>query len=66
MGRIVVLDQGYCTGCGGCVELCPEVFAMDELTEKAGVILSEGGDKKCIEEAMAMCPGDCIFWENGG
>jgi ferredoxin len=65
MGRIVVLDQGCCTGCGSCAELCPEVFAMDELNEKASVILPEGGDEKCIEEAMAMCPVDCISWENG-
>jgi ferredoxin len=39
---------------------------MDELTEKAWGILPEGGDEKCIEEAMAMCPGDCISLENGG
>ena len=36
---------------------------MDELNEKASVILPEGGDEKCIEEAMAMCPVDCISWE---
>jgi len=66
MARTLVLDQGYCTGCGSCAELCPEVFAMDELNEKASVILPEGGGEKCIEEAMAMCPGDCISWEKGG
>jgi len=66
MAQTVVLDQGYCTGCGSCVELCPEVFAMDELTEKAWAILLEGGDEKCIEEAMAMCPVDCISWEKEG
>ena len=39
---------------------------MDELTEKALVILPEGGDEQCIDEAIAMCPADCIFWEETG
>lgn len=62
MGRKVVLDEECCVGCGSCAELCPEVFEMDEAAEKARVILPEGGDEECIEEAMASCPDDCISW----
>jgi ferredoxin len=63
MGRIVVLDQECCTGCGSCADLCPEVFELDEVTEKASVIHPEGGKEECIEEAIATCPVECISWE---
>ncbi len=63
MGRKVFLDQECCTGCGSCEELCPDVFKLDEVTEKASVILPEGGDEECIEEAIATCPVECISWQ---
>ncbi|MGV8073763.1 MAG: ferredoxin [Syntrophobacteraceae bacterium] len=63
MSRKVLLDQDCCIGCGSCAELCPEVFEMDEAGEKAQVILSEGGDEECIEEAITSCPVECIEWE---
>ena len=64
MGKKVVIDTGECVGCESCVELCPEVFEMDEEAEKAKVILPEGGDEDCIEEAIATCPSECISWED--
>jgi ferredoxin len=63
MARGVVLNEECCIGCGSCAELCPEVFEMDETTEKAHVILPVGGNEECIEEAIATCPDDCIAWE---
>jgi ferredoxin len=60
MGRKVVLDEECCTGCGSCAELCPDIFELDEATEKAHVIEEEGGSQECIEEAIASCPEDCI------
>jgi ferredoxin len=44
----VYLDEAVCIGCETCVELCPEVFRMDEMKEKAEVILSEGGSVRCL------------------
>jgi ferredoxin len=64
MGKKVVIDRAECVGCESCVELCPEVFEMDEKNEKAKVVLPEGGDEGCIEEAIANCPSDCISWED--
>lgn len=58
----VFIDEEECIGCGSCVELCPEVFRMNEDKEKAEVILPEGGPKECIEEAMEACPVSCIHW----
>lgn len=62
MAKRVVLDEECCVGCESCVELCPDVFEMDESGEKARVILEEGGDPDCIEEAIETCPSSCISW----
>lgn len=63
MGRRVVIDEECCIGCGTCAELCPDVFEMDDAGEKAHVILPEGGDEECIEEAITSCPNECISRE---
>lgn len=63
MARRVVLDKEECAGCQTCVELCPEVFAMNDDEGKAEVILPEGGAEDCIEEAIGSCPVECIDWE---
>jgi len=63
MGRKVVIDEECCIGCGSCAELCPDVFEMDEEAEKARVILPEGGNEECIEEAISTCPDEWISWD---
>ena len=63
MGKKVVIDDDECVGCESCVELCPEIFGLNEDTEKAVVLKPEGGDEDCIEEAIESCPVECIDWE---
>ena len=63
MAKQVVIDTEECKGCETCVELCPDVFAMNEAEEVAEVILEEGGPEDCIEEAIDSCPVECIHWE---
>ncbi len=65
MAKQVEIDQEECIGCEACVELCPEIFAFDDVEEKAYVIKEQGGDEKCIEEAIASCPVSCIINEEG-
>ncbi|MGD2124623.1 MAG: ferredoxin [Desulfobacteraceae bacterium] len=64
MSRRVFIDLDECIGCGSCQEICPEVFELNEDTEKAQVIKPEGGPEDLIEEAMGECPMSCIFWED--
>ena len=42
------------------MELCPEIFAFNSEENKAYVIMPEGGDEDCINEAIAACPAECI------
>lgn len=64
MGRRVYVDEEECIGCGSCEEICPDVFVLNEETEKAEVINPEGGPEDLIEEAMEACPVECIHWED--
>jgi ferredoxin len=63
MSKTVYIDETECIGCGSCVEICPEVFQMQEGEEKAEVIKPEGGPEDQIQEAMDTCPVSCIHWE---
>jgi ferredoxin len=64
MGRRVYVDEEECIGCGSCEEICPDVFVLNEDTEKAEVISPEGGPEDLIEEAIEACPVECIHWED--
>ncbi len=63
MAKQVKIDEDECVGCEACVEICPEIFKFVEDDEKAIVIMAEGGDEDCINEAMDSCPADCITYE---
>jgi ferredoxin len=63
MSKAVYIDEEECIGCGSCVEICPEVFQMQEGDEKAQVIKSGEGPEDLIQEAIDTCPVSCIHWE---
>ncbi|NLZ16208.1 MAG: ferredoxin [Desulfobulbaceae bacterium] len=63
MAKQVEIDRDECMGCEACVELCPDIFEFDSDEVKAIVIKPEGGDEKCIEDAIASCPAGCITYE---
>ena len=63
MSKKVYLDQDECIGCGSCEEICPDVFKLNEGTEKAELIKPEGGPEDQIQEAIDTCPVSCIHWE---
>jgi len=63
MAKVVYIDQDECIGCESCVGICPEVFAMDESSNKARVTNPDGAPEDKIQEAMDTCPAQCIHWE---
>jgi ferredoxin len=60
---MVNLDNECCIGCGACTEACPDIFEMDDRIEKARVIVFEVKSRDCVDEAISLCPVECISWE---
>jgi ferredoxin len=58
----VVEDE--CIACGACVEICPEVFLLNESLGFAQVLNPGGASKEKMQEAMDACPVHCIHWED--
>ena len=62
----VIIDEETCVGCGRCVEICPDVFVLDD--EIAINKLGEGTDipsqyEQACEEAAGECPVEAITIE---
>jgi len=54
----IKVDQETCIGCAMCVDLCKNVFEMDEEEAKAKVISQKEVDS--LKEAIESCPVDAI------
>ena len=63
MAKIPYVDQNECTGCELCMEMCPEVFRMNEegLSEAYN---REGAPEEKIQDAIDNCPVECISWKD--
>ncbi len=59
MEKFILIDTYECNGCGSCIEICPDVFAMDD-GEKAFLLDSDAAVTDKVEEAVAYCPQKCI------
>lgn len=57
-----VVDIGACTLCEGCIELCPQVFSLNDAGYVQVADLPVYPEKD-VEEAIKYCPVDCIAWE---
>ncbi|MDK2956837.1 MAG: ferredoxin [Desulfovibrionales bacterium] len=55
----IVIDEDECIGCEACVEICPEVFEMDDNSGKA-VVKEPDSALDCVEEAIDNCPNEAI------
>jgi len=63
MAKVPVIDLSECTDCESCMELCPAVFQRNAETGQIEVKDAGPFSEKEIEEAMVMCPADCISLE---
>jgi len=54
------VNADMCTGCGLCVDICPEVFEMEgDLAVAVGEPVPEGSKETC-QEAAESCPVEAI------
>jgi ferredoxin len=58
-----VIDPGCCILCEGCVEIAPEIFRLNRETGLIEVIDLSRYPKDLVDEAIKICPEDCISWE---
>ena len=57
-----VVDMGACTLCGGCIEVCPQVFSENDFGHIEVADLDSYPEDE-VNEAIKYCPEDCITWE---
>lgn len=55
-----IVDQDKCTGCGVCVDTCPDVFEMDQATAKVKVDVVPPAAEASCREATDGCPVEAI------
>ncbi len=59
----IMVDVDICTGCGLCVDICPEVFEMkDDVSIVKTTEVSEEVAVKA-KEAQESCPAEAIIIE---
>lgn len=57
-----VVELSDCITCGICVELCPEVFRMND-AEYVNVSDLPDYPENEVNDAIKYCPVDCIYWD---
>ncbi len=66
----IILEKSECIGCGSCIALCSKFFEIDEegkahlkkseFDSKAEEETLEVSKAECAEEAIEICPVQCI------
>ncbi len=54
------VDKELCTGCGLCVDSCPDVFELDGDTAIVKVDTIPEGAEECVQQAAEDCPASAI------
>ncbi len=54
------IEEDACIGCGACVDICPEVFDMDDDVAVVKTALVPEEQEEKAEEAAAGCPTEAI------
>ena len=62
MSKNPMVDQVECISCGICVEICPEVFRLND-RDLSEVYNPAGAPEEKIQEAIDGCPGQGLHWE---
>ena len=59
--NIPVVDLAECVVCELCVEVCPEVFSLNQ-SGYIEVAELTNYPRDTVNEAIRNCPQDCIAW----
>lgn len=59
----VQVDAELCVGCGLCVDLCPDVFVMEEDKAKVKANPVPSGSEGSCNKAKEDCPVEAIIIE---
>jgi ferredoxin len=59
----IVVDANLCTGCGLCVDICPEVFEMKDDLSVVKTSDVSGDIAEKVKEAQESCPVEAIIIE---
>jgi ferredoxin len=60
----VKVDEETCVGCGACVDICPEVFEMDEDVAVTKIEDVPADLQDSCNEAAEACPVEAIIVED--
>jgi len=55
------IDLSACSGCGACIAVSPTVFSLNDLGFIQVADLESYPEAE-VDEAIALCPEDCISW----
>jgi len=61
--KVLYIDIGKCSECGGCTEIAPHIFQYNEIAGFMEAIDMKEYDEKLVFEAMKNCPKKCIHFE---
>jgi len=59
------VDPELCTGCGVCVDICPEVFDVQNDVTVVLVDPIPSEHEEAVREAAEACPTEAIIIEEG-
>lgn len=63
MNKRPVVELSECVLCEVCIDVCPEVFSMNDAGFVQVTIL-ENYPEESLDEAIKNCPSDCIYLED--
>jgi ferredoxin len=58
----LTINEEVCIGCGVCMQICPDIFKLDEDKGKGTIVKSDVSDDELpsVEMAVDSCPVGCI------
>ena len=63
MKRKPAINAGECNDCESCLEVCPAVFRRNVETGFIEVMDLDEYPEDGVQEAISLCPADCLDWE---